>query len=160
MRNRGIRYISSIGEAFFSLGKGMCRTFSSMVHPKRILTLQYPENRGTTLYVPERFQGELRLIRGEDGYRCTACTLCQVACPNGTIRLTTKTVVNAEGKSKRVLDQYVYNLGSCTFCGQCVDACNFGALEMTNRFENSEYDKGKLVRLLNPAEPFGKEGRL
>lgn len=156
--DKGVRYVSSIGAAFFSLGKGMYRTFSSLTHPKRILTLQYPENRATTLYIPERFQGELRLIRDENGYKCTACTLCQTACPNGTIRITTRTVVTPEGKNKRVLDQYVYDLGRCTFCGQCVDACNFDALEMTNRFENSEYGKDRLVKLLNAADAKREEG--
>lgn len=146
----GLHYITSIGAAFLSLGTGMARTFSSMVHPRRILTQQYPENRQTSMYIPQNFHGELELIRDDNGgYRCTACTLCQNACPNGTIRITTRTTVTPEGKNKRALDQYIYDLGRCTFCGQCVDACNFDALRMTNRFENSEYDKRKLVRILN-----------
>lgn len=41
--NKCINYIYSIGAAIGSLGKGMFRTFSSMVHPSRILTQQYPE---------------------------------------------------------------------------------------------------------------------
>ena len=155
--NKGFQYISSIGTSFFSLGKGMFRTFSSLVHPRRILTLQYPENRETTLYIPENFQAELQLIRdGNGGYKCTACTLCKTACPNGTIRITTRTIVTPEGKNKRVLDQYLYDLGRCTCCGQCVDACNFDALRMTNKFENSEYDKTKLIRMLNLPDK-GKE---
>lgn len=155
--NRGIQYITAIGGAFVSLGKGMARTFSSMVHPRRILTLQYPENRETTLYIPQNFQGELELIRDADGYKCTACTLCQTSCPNGTIRITTKTTITPEGKNKRILDQYLYDLGRCTFCGQCVDACNFDALRMTNRFENSDYDKRKLVRILNNPDNLKEE---
>ena len=155
---KGFQYISSIGTSFFSLGKGMFRTFSSMVHPKRILTLQYPENRETTLYVPENFQAQLQLIRDENGsYKCTACTLCQSACPNETIRISTRTIVTPEGKNKRVLDQYIYDLGRCIFCGQCVDACNFDALRMTNKFENSEYDKTKLIRILNQPEHLKEE---
>ena len=157
-RMNGLHYITSIGAAFLSLGKGMARTFSSMVHPKRILTLQYPENRETSLYIPANFHGDLELIRDDNGgYRCTACTLCQNACPNGTIRITTRTIVTPEGKNKRVLDQYIYDLGRCTFCEQCVDACNFEALRMTNRFENSEYDKQKLVRQLNLSDGIKKE---
>ena len=155
--NKGFTYIYSVGAAFVSLGTGMMRTFSSLVHPRRILTQQYPENRETTLYIPVNFQGELKLTSDANGYKCTACTLCQNSCPNGTIRIVTKTIVTPEGKNKRVLDQYIYNLGSCTFCGQCVDACNFDALEMTNHFENSEYDKAKLVRILNQPLPLGEE---
>ena len=148
--NKCINYIYSIGAAIGSLGKGMFRTFSSLTHPTRILTLQYPENRETTLYIPERFEGELHLIEDENGkLKCTACTLCQTACPNDTIRIEVEKVTTPEGKTKRVLSRYIYDLGRCTFCGQCVDSCNFGALEMTNHFENSEYDKRKLVKLLN-----------
>ena len=143
--NKCINYIYSIGAAIGSLGKGMFRTFSSLIHPTRILTQQYPENRETTLYIPERFEGELHLIEDENGkLKCTACTLCQTACPNDTIRIEVEKVTTPEGKTKRVLSRYIYDLGRCTFCGQCVDSCNFGALEMINHFENSEYDKRKL----------------
>ena len=65
--NKCINYIYSIGAAMGSLGKGMFRTFSSMVHPAWILTQQYPENRETTLYIPERFEAELHLIEDENG---------------------------------------------------------------------------------------------
>lgn len=155
--NKCINYIYSVGAAFISLGKGMFRTFSSMVHPNRILTQQYPENRETTLYIPKHFQAELHLISDENGYKCTACTLCQTACPNGTIQIKTEVVTTSEGKNKRVLSQYTYNLGRCTFCGQCVDSCNFGALEFTNYFENSEYDKRKLVKQLNEYKAPGQK---
>lgn len=156
--NTCITYIYSVFAAFVSLGKGMFRTFSSLIHPKRILTQQYPENRETTLYVPERFQGELALIVNEDGTpKCTACTLCQTACPNDTIQLRVEKVTTEDGKSKRILSQYIYDLGRCTFCGQCVDSCNFGAIEFSNHFENSEYDKRKLIRRLNENPTIRKE---
>lgn len=156
--NIAFNYIASIGGAIGSLGKGMFRTFSSMIHPSRILTQQYPENRETTLYIPERFQAALYLIKEEDGtYKCTACTLCQTACPNGTLQIETEKITTPEGKTKRILSRYLYDLGRCTFCGQCVDACNFGALAFDNHFETSEYDKHKLIRTLNGATPANRK---
>lgn len=146
--NPVVKYITDVFGGFYSLGKGMYRTFHSLTHPKLILTQQYPENRETTLYIPERFKAELSLIKEGDVYKCTACTLCQTACPNGSIRITTQ-MTQVDGKNKKELLSYEYDLGKCTFCGQCVDACNFGALEFTNHFENSEYFKEKLVRTLN-----------
>jgi len=54
-------------------------------------------------------------------------------------------VTNAEGKKKRQLDDYQYDLGDCMFCELCVNACNFDAIEFTNDFENSVFDRDKLV---------------
>lgn len=155
--NKVVNYITSIGAAIESLGKGMIRTGSSMVHPSRILTQQYPENR-ETLYIPDRFLAELQLLRDAAGvFKCVACTLCQTACPNDSIQIETEKTTTPDGKSKRVLSRYSYDLGRCTFCGQCIDACNFDALAMTNHFETSEYDKRKLVKVLNEVKPTNEE---
>ena len=147
--NQFFNYPYSVFAAFKSLLIGMKRTFSSMVHPKRILTQQYPENRDT-LYIPERFKATLYLKKDDEGaFKCTPCTLCQTNCPNGTIVIKTKTITLENGKNKRVLDEYIYDLGSCTFCGQCVDSCNFDALDFNNDFEQSQYFKDKLIKKLN-----------
>ena len=102
-------------------------------------TEQYPENRKTTLHVVFK--------RNEDGsYKCTACTLCEKACPNGTIKIVSQMVTNEEtGKKKRQLVDYQYDLGDCMFCQLCTNACNFDAIEFTNDFENAVFDRGSLV---------------
>ena len=90
-------------------------------------TEQYPENRKTTLHVAKRHRGRLIFKRNEDGsYKCTACTLCEKACPNGTIKITAHMAEDPEtGKKKKVLDDYAYDLGDCMFCQLCTNACNF-----------------------------------
>jgi NADH-quinone oxidoreductase subunit I len=141
-------YPYSIIEAFFFLSKGLYRTLHSMLHPKLILTQEYPNNRDT-LYIPQRFKATLHLIDDENGdTKCTACGLCQLSCPNGSITVFAGTVQTPEGKAKKTLDSYTYELGNCAFCGLCVDSCNFGALEFTNYFESSEYDRSKLEKIL------------
>lgn len=141
-------YPYSIIEAFLFLSKGMYRTLHSMMHPKLILTQQYPNNR-EDLYIPERFKAILHLIDDEEGKtKCTACGLCQLSCPNDCITVFAGTVQTPEGKAKKTLNSYTYELGNCSFCGLCVDSCNFGALEFTNQFENSEYDRSKLKKVL------------
>ncbi|MEG0891946.1 MAG: 4Fe-4S binding protein [Bacteroidales bacterium] len=143
-----ITYTSSIGKAFFSLFVGMHRTAHSLVHPKLILTQQYPENRAT-LYIPKAFKGELDLAKDQiGGIKCTACGLCQMSCPNGSISLTSRTVTLEDGRTKKQLDSYVYHLESCTFCGLCVDACRFGAIEFNNKFEQSQYLKENITIVL------------
>lgn len=54
-------------------------------------------------------------------------------------------VTNEEGKKKRQLVDYQYDLGDCMFCELCVNACNFDAIEFTNDFENSVFEREKLV---------------
>ena len=85
--------------------------------------------------------------RDENGaYKCTACTLCEKACPNGTIKITAHMQEDPEtGKKKKVLDDYLYDLGDCMFCQLCTNACNFDAIEFTNDFENAVFDRNKLV---------------
>ena len=70
-------------------------------------------------------------------------------CPNGTIKLTTEMRETEEGKKKKVLVKYEYNLGSCMFCMLCVNVCPHDAIKFTNDFENAVFEKDKLVLTLN-----------
>lgn len=140
-------YFSSVGKGISSLVKGMAVTGKEFVTPK--VTEQYPENRGT-LKIADRFRAELTLIYDENGrHKCIGCGICQMNCPNGTIQLTTKMVDLPDGKKKRMLDKYMYDLGSCTFCMLCVTTCPQDALEFTNDFEQAVFTRDKLVKQLN-----------
>ena len=131
-----------------SLLTGM-RTSMKVFCEKKI-TEQYPENRHTTLHIPERHRAMLVMPHDEEGNnRCVACGLCQMACPNGTIRLTTETREVEDGKKRKFLVKYEYNLGSCMFCQLCVNACPHDAIRFTKDFENSVFQKEKLVLTLN-----------
>ena len=138
-------YFGEIGAAMKTLATGMKVTMKEYFTPKS--TEQYPENRKTTLHVSKRHRGRLVFTRDEAGaYKCVACTLCEKACPNDTIKITSQMVEDPEtGKKKRQLVDYQYDLGDCMFCELCVNACNFGAIEFTNDFENSVFDRSKLV---------------
>ena len=121
------------------------------------ITEQYPENRAT-LKIADRFRAELTLKYDAEGHhRCIACGICQMNCPNGTISLTTKMVELPDGKKKRKLDKYMYDLGSCTFCMLCVTSCPQNALEFSNDFEQAVFTRDALVKQLNyrpePEEP-------
>lgn len=140
-------YFTSVGQGIKSLVSGMAVTGKEFVTPK--ITEQYPENRAT-LEIPDRFRAELTLKYDEEGrHRCIACGICQMNCPNGTITLTTKMVDLPDGKKKRKLDKYMYDLGSCTFCMLCVTTCPQDALEFSNDFEQAVYTRDKLVKQLN-----------
>ena len=140
-------YFSSLGTGIASLLKGMQVTGKEFVTPK--ITEKYPEDR-ETVRVPERFRAILQLKYDADGnHKCIACGICQRNCPNGTISLTTKMVPTFDGKQKRKLDKYIYDLGSCTFCQLCVTSCPQDALEFKNDFEQAVFTREKLVKKLN-----------
>ena len=54
-----------------------------------------------------------------------------------------------DGKKKRVLDDYIYDLGECMFCELCVNACPHDAIKFVNDFENATFSRGSLVQHLN-----------
>src|SRR6187431_659186 len=94
-------YISDIYKATKSLLTGMKRTGYYFVHPQETVTEQYPDNRDT-LQMADRFRGEVIMPHDENNeHTCTGCTACELACPNGTIKIITKQEVTAEGKKKK-----------------------------------------------------------
>ena len=144
-------YLGGIADGLKTLATGMKVTMKEYFTPKS--TEQYPENRKTTLHVAKRHRGRLVMLRDENGaVKCTACTLCEKTCPNGTIKITSQMVTTEEGKKKRQLVDYQYDLGDCMFCQLCVNACNFGAIEFTNDFENSTFSRDALVLHLDKEE--------
>ena len=137
-------YFGEVASALKTLCIGLKVTLKEYFTPKT--TEQYPENRKTTLHVAKRHRGRLVFKRNDDKtYKCTACTMCEKACPNDTIKILAHMEENPEtGRKKKVLDDYQYDLGDCMFCQLCVNSCNFDAIEFTNDFENSVFDKDTL----------------
>ena len=140
-------YFSSLFKGTWSLLQGMQVTGKELVTPK--VTKQYPENR-SNLEIADRFRATLKFVYDAEGnHKCIACGLCQMNCPNGTIHIETKMVELPDGKKKRKLDKYMYDLGSCTFCQLCVLSCPHGAIEFSNDFEQAVFTRDKLVQQLN-----------
>ena len=140
-------YFSSIFTGAHSLIKGMEVTGKELFTKK--VTEQYPENRAE-LEIPERFRATLQFIYDEEGYhKCIACKTCERNCPNGTIQITTRMVDQPNGKKKMKLDKYMYDLGSCTFCGLCVTTCPTDAIEFSNDFEQAVFRREALLKQLN-----------
>jgi NADH-quinone oxidoreductase subunit I len=116
---------------------------------RKKVTEQYPENR-KTLVISERWRAELTMPHDQNNeHACTACGICQTNCPNGTINIVSKMIDTEDGKKKKVLDKYFYDLGSCTFCNLCVITCPSDAIAFSNNFENAVFTRSKLVEKLN-----------
>lgn len=145
--NKTTKYFKDAFAGFGTLLVGMRTTMQIFLRKK--VTEQYPENRAT-LKISDRFRGELTMPHDENNqHNCVGCGLCQMACPNDTIKVITATETTEDGKKKRYLVKYEYDLGSCMFCQLCVNACPHDAIRFTNHFENAVYDRDTLVRQLN-----------
>lgn len=149
-------YISDVVGGIKSLLTGMKITGRyALHHGKEKITQQYPDNKDT-LVLPERFRGEVIMLHDENNeHACTGCTACELACPNGTIKIITKFDVDeATGKKKKALDTFIYHLELCTLCNLCIEACPTSAIKMGQGFEHSVIDRSKLIKTLN--EPGSK----
>ena len=145
------RYLKRCITGPWSLMCGLSVSLKYFFDPRRIVTEQYPENR-KTLKMHERFRGRLEMIEDASGNnRCTACVMCERACPNASINvLATKNIAG-----KKVLGRYVYHFASCTQCGLCIEACPFGAIRMNQDFEVATTDPNSLEMILNKKEGQG-----
>ena len=89
----------------------MRRTGYYFTHHKEIITQQYPDNKDKLVF-PERFRGEVVMPHDEKNeHRCTGCTACELACPNGTIKVITKFDITPEGKKKKALVELAKKVG-------------------------------------------------
>lgn len=144
------RHVKGIGVGAASLVQGLAVTVGYLFNKKRVVTEEYPENRRTLAMHP-RFRGMVVMPHDENGdHNCTACSICEKACPNGSISvLATKSI-----SGQRVLGQYVYRFSQCTLCNLCVESCPFDAIRMGQVYETATDDKKTLDLVLNR-----KEGR-
>ena len=153
-----VDYIKEVAGAVKSLLTGMKLTGYYFTHPKEIITEQYPDNMDT-LKMAERFRGEVVMIHDENNqHACTGCSACELACPNGTIKIINKFDISPEGKKKKAIDTFIYHLEMCTMCNLCVVACPTGAIKMEQTFEHSVYDRGALTKRLNKPGSKIREG--
>lgn len=142
-------YFGTIFSSLKSLLTGMKLTGYYFTHLKEIVTEEYPENRAT-LKMADRFRGEVIMPHNENNeHRCTGCQSCELACPNGSIKIITKQEVQPDGKKKKRIDTWVYHHDMCTLCNLCIVACPSDAIIMGQNFEHSVYDKKQLKKILN-----------
>ncbi len=139
-------YVATIGLALKSLWDGMRVTWHYLIHPSKVVTQQYPENRATLTF-PERYRANLKFKYDPSGYhKCTGCGSCEKACPNFSIRVITR---ESEITEDREIDRFIWRMDSCMFCNACVQACPWDAIEMGHEFENAVFDRRLLVFNLN-----------
>ncbi len=144
-------YFSDIYNGVASLLSGMKVTGYYFIHARsEIITQQYPENRDT-LEMFDRYRGQVSMPHNENNeHRCTGCSACEIACPNGSIEILSMNIKDPEtGKKKKIIDKHIYHLSMCTMCNLCIVACPTDAIVMSDEFESAVYDRSELTKVLN-----------
>jgi NADH-quinone oxidoreductase subunit I len=146
---RATNYFTTVFKGLGTLLAGMKVTGKYILTPWKHITQQYPENR-EQLKMFDRFRGEVIMPHNENNeHRCTGCGICELNCPNGSIEIISKTIITAEGKKKKIIDQHIYHLGMCSLCNLCVKSCPSDAIIMGQNFEHAVWDRKLLTKVLN-----------
>jgi NADH-quinone oxidoreductase subunit I len=120
--------IRDVANGFKSLLIGMRITAREAAQPN--ITVQYPHD---TLPMPPRFRGHIKLVLDPATGKplCTACTICERACPSGCIDLDG---LKREGDKRKSVSKYMLDFTTCSLCGSCVEACPSGAIEFSKEY--------------------------
>lgn len=146
--------------------KGLAETgrnfVGSYLDPKRMVTVEYPEER---LPLKENsrqfpflvFDGDQAAI----GLRCVACQICEKECPPQCIYIEKSKDKKPDHLGKPQYYPAVFDIDTsvCMSCQICVEVCPFDAIKMDNEYELSTSDRfrGLLVsrdRLSKPNDYF------
>jgi len=148
------RYFKDIVDGVVTVLIGMKITWRHLF--TRAVTIQYPDER---LTLPERARNRL-YVNMDD---CIGCDQCAMACPVDCITIETiKSTPDVDlgltsvGTKKRLyVPTFTIDIAKCCYCGLCVYPCPTECIKMTDVYEFSEYDRGRLLynfALMTPAE--------
>lgn len=139
-------YFSGLFSGIKSLCTGLKVTGRELFTKK--VTERYPENRKTNV-LPERFRGVLVMPHNENNeHKCIGCGICEMQCPNGTIKVESE-MVEVDGKKKKQLVRYLYDHGCCMYCMLCTRACPQGAITFAPEYECAVFSRDALIKQLN-----------
>lgn len=94
----------------------------------------------TKITLPETYRGKLDI----DPEKCTGCSICAYVCPAFVITMV-DLGKRKVGEKELPVKRPKFDLYTCIFCGECVDNCPFGALELTKNFEMATPHKETLI---------------
>jgi len=123
------------------VAKGLLVTFRQLF--RKPFTVQYPEE-----VRPIPLRARTSLLWFEE--RCTGCSTCAQACPDGCILVATSPAPDG----RRNVDRYEIDFCLCMYCGLCTEACPYLAIQPGGTYTDAVYvfdemykDKHLLTRL-------------
>ncbi|MFQ6019463.1 MAG: NuoI/complex I 23 kDa subunit family protein [Dehalococcoidia bacterium] len=115
------------------IAKGMMLTLKHLFRPP--FTFQYPEENR-----PIPVTARTNLLWFEE--RCTGCSTCAQACPDGCILV--ETSPREDGSLN--IDRYEIDFRLCMYCGLCVEACPYEAIQAGGPYDDAAYNTDDLYR--------------
>jgi len=117
-----------VGTMAYGLGvvKGMLLTLQHVFKPP--ITVNYPEYQRD---IPVR--ARTNLLWFEE--RCTGCSTCAQACPDGCILV--QTSPREDGTLE--IERYEIDFRICMYCGLCTEACPYQAIQAGGRYNDAQY---------------------
>jgi NADH-quinone oxidoreductase subunit I len=115
------------------IAKGLAVTFKHIFKPT--YTVQYPEE-----VRPIPRNARTNLVWFEE--RCTGCSTCAQACPDGCILVATSP---AEGGALNI-DRYEIDFRICMYCGLCTEACPYQAIQAGGSLKDATYNFDEMYR--------------
>ena len=106
--------------------RGMVVTLQHVFKPP--ITVNYPEYQRD---VPVR--ARTNLLWFEE--RCTGCSTCAQACPDGCILV--ETAPRSDGTLE--IKRYEIDFRICMYCGLCTEACPYQAIQSGGRYDDAQY---------------------
>jgi len=129
-------------------------TFREML--RRPITVRYPEEKAPPI-LGARDIPALKINEATGLLNCTACGLCERACPTRAIEIV-QAVEPGTGRRKPWPERYELRYDHCMVCNICVEVCPFDALEMAAaaelgayRVDGLTFDKEALVEIWKTA---------
>lgn len=156
------QYFKDSWEGIWTVLVGMKITFKHLFVPN--VTIQYPSVR---VPMPDRVRNRL-YVNMDD---CIGCDQCARACPVSCISIdTVKSLpsedlgVTSNGKKKALwVTKFDIDFAKCCYCQLCVFPCPTECIYMTDVYEFSEYERGKLLynfSTLTPEQAAEKKANL
>lgn len=108
------------------LAKGLMVTLRHFFRPP--VTVQFPEE-------VRDFPGRARTSLLWFDERCTGCSTCAQACPDGCILVATEP--REDGSLNKV--RYEIDFRICMYCGLCTEACPYQAIQAGGRYNDAAY---------------------
>jgi len=115
------------------IARGMLLTLRHIF--KKPFTFQFPEEHRN---VP--VDARTNLLWFEE--RCTGCSTCAQACPDGCILV--ETSPSPDGTLN--VERYEIDFRLCMYCGLCVEACPYEAIQAGGPYDDAAYDFNELYR--------------